>query len=312
MTARLAAAPTAPPRTWRATAAALVTVVLWASAFVAIRVALPDFGVGSLALGRLVVASVALAALAPLMKVRAARRTDLPRMAACGLTGMTGYMLLLNAGERTVPAGTASLLVNTAPVFAALLAWLLLGDAPTRRGWVGIALGFAGATVMSLSHGSGFAPSADALLVLAAAASFALFFAVQKPLLARYRGFEVTCYATWFGTAAAVPFGLGLAGDLRAAPGDALLALAFLGLGASALGFVTWAYALARMSVAATANTLYLVPFTALGVGWLVLDETVEPASLLGGLVALTGVVVSRSAGSSTWLRRLRGHRPVG
>jgi drug/metabolite transporter (DMT)-like permease len=283
---------------WRATGAALVTVVVWASAFVAIRVALPELGVGGLAVARLLVASAALAVLAPVMKVRAALPRDLPRMAMCGLTGMTGYILLLNAGERTVPAGTASLLVNTAPVFAALLAWALLGDTPTRRGWCGIVIGFVGATVMSVGHGSGFAPSADALLVLAAAASFALFFAVQKPLLTRYRGFEVTCYATWFGTAAAVPFGLGVVPDLRHASVDALMAVAFLGLGASALGFVTWAYALARMSVSTAANTLYLVPFTALGVGWLLLDEAVEPVSLVGGLVALTGVVVSRSSGA--------------
>ena len=50
------------------------------------------------------------------------RPRDLPLIALCGLAGMTGYQLLLNAGERVVPAGTASLLVATAPVYASLLA----------------------------------------------------------------------------------------------------------------------------------------------------------------------------------------------
>ena len=53
---------------------------------------------------------------------------DLPLIALCGLAGMTGYQLLLNAGERVVPAGTASLLVATAPVYASLLAVAFLGE----------------------------------------------------------------------------------------------------------------------------------------------------------------------------------------
>ncbi|MGH3174513.1 MAG: EamA family transporter, partial [Streptosporangiaceae bacterium] len=69
----------------------------------------------------------ALGLAAPLLGVRRPRRRDLPLIALCGLAGMTGYQLLLNAGERVVPAGTASLLVATAPVYASLLAVAFLG-----------------------------------------------------------------------------------------------------------------------------------------------------------------------------------------
>src|SRR5208282_4641604 len=90
--------------------AAAATVLLWASAFPAITVAVGPLGPAGLAVARLTVASAALALAAPLMGVRRPKPGDLPLIALCGLAGMTGYQLLLNAGERVVPAGTASLL----------------------------------------------------------------------------------------------------------------------------------------------------------------------------------------------------------
>ncbi|MDX6226833.1 MAG: hypothetical protein QOI76_223 [Frankiales bacterium] len=278
----------------RAAAAVGTTLGLWAAAFVAIRVALPGFSVAGLSLGRLIVASAALAATTRLRPVRRPARADLPRIAGCGLAGMTGYQLLLNGGERTVPGGTASLFVATSPIFAAVLALALLREPLTMRARLGIGLGFAGAAVMALAQGHGVGLSIDALLVLAAAVAQALFFVLQKPLLAAYSGFEVTCYAMWAGTVFSLPLSPRLAGDLAHVGGKPLAALLFLGIGPSAIGFVAWAYGQARLPVATAANTLYLVPFLAIGIGWAVLGETVHAAALAGGALALIGVAVSR------------------
>jgi len=173
--------------------AAAVTVLLWASAFPAITVAVRTLGPAGLAVARLSVASVVLLLVAPLLGVRMPRARDLPLIALCGLAGMTGYQLLLNAGERVVPAGTASLLIATAPVYASLLAVAFLGEHATRRRWAGSAIALAGTAVIAVSHGLGFGTSA--LIVLAAAVLQAIFHTAQKPLLARYTGFEVTAYA---------------------------------------------------------------------------------------------------------------------
>jgi drug/metabolite transporter (DMT)-like permease len=88
-----------------------------------------------------------------------------------------------------------------------------------------------------------------------------------------------------------------LISEVPHASGEALAALIFLGAAPSALGFITWAYAQARLSVATAANTLYLVPFLAIGIAWAVLDESVHPAALLGGLMILVGVFISRKPG---------------
>jgi len=74
------------------------TVVLWASAFPAIRVGVDGLGVGGLSFWRLAVASVALAVVSPVLRVRLPRRRDLPLIALCAFTGMSAYQLLLNWG----------------------------------------------------------------------------------------------------------------------------------------------------------------------------------------------------------------------
>src|ERR1700677_871020 len=188
----------------KARMAAAVTVVLWASAFPAISVAVRGLGPGGLAGARLAVASAALALVAPVLGVRRPRARDLPLIALCGLAGMTGYQLLLNTGERVVPAGTASLLVATAPVYASVLAVVFLGERPGRRRWAGSAVALAGTAVIAVSHGLGF--GASALIVLAAAVLQGIFHTAQKPLLARYPSFEVTAYAMWAGTVFVLPW----------------------------------------------------------------------------------------------------------
>jgi len=66
----------------------------------------------------------------------------------------------------------------------------------------------------------------------------------------------------------------------------------FLGAGASAVGFVTWAYACARVDVSVAAATLYAVPVVAFSAGWLWLGERPAVLAVLGGLLALAGVAV--------------------
>src|SRR5436190_10730658 len=279
--------------------AAAGTVLLWASAFPAITVAVRGLGPAGLAVARLAVASAALAVAAPVLGVRRPRPRDLP---LSGLAGMTGYQLLLNAGERVVPAGTASLLVATAPVYASLLAVAFLGEHATRRHrasqhWGGSAVALAGTALIAASHGLGFGTSA--LIVLAAAVLQAIFHTAQKPLLARYTGFEVTAYAMWAGTVFILPWTGSLLRTLPHAGGAAIGSAVFLGLAPSAAGFVLWAYAMARMDVGQVTVSLYLVPAAAIGISLVWLGEIPGPAELIGGAIALAGVVLASGGPAS-------------
>ncbi len=274
--------------------------MLWASAFPAISVAVGGLGPAGLSVARLVVASAALALAAPFAGMRRPRARDLPLIGLCGLAGMTAYQLLLNLGERVVPAGTASLLVATAPVYASLLATWFLGEQGSRRRWAGSAVAFAGSAIIAVSHGLGF--GAAALVVLAAAVVQAVFHTAQKPLLARYTGFEVTVYAMWAGTLFIAPWTGSLVhalcrpGQARAGAG-AIGAAVFLGLAPSAVGFVLWAYALARMDVGRATTALYLVPAAAIFIALVWLGQVPSPVELAGGAIALAGVALANGNG---------------
>jgi hypothetical protein len=109
----------------RAAVAAAVTVVLWASAFVSIRSAGAHFTPGALALGRLLVASLALGVVWLARGAGWPPRAAWPGIAGSGVLWFGLYMITLNWGEREVDAGTAAMVVTIGPILIALLGgWL--------------------------------------------------------------------------------------------------------------------------------------------------------------------------------------------
>ncbi|MFF4960061.1 DMT family transporter [Streptomyces sp. NPDC001222] len=279
------------------------TVLLWASAFPAIRVALHGYGPAELSLLRLAVASAALLAVAPLMRVRRPARGDLPRIVLVGASGMSAYQLLLNWGELHVPAGTASLIVAVAPAISALLAAVFLRERLTAARITGSCVALAGAAVIAVAGGdTGY--TAAAWIVLAAAGAQALYHLGIKPLLRVYTGLEVAAYAMWAGTALLLPLAPAAVRAVVHAPVEADLAALYLGALPSAAGFVLWGYAVARLTVTAATAALYLVPAVALGVAFVWLGERPHPVELAGGLLTLAGVaLVGRPTGARRGVR---------
>ena len=288
--------PEEPVRRGLVLAAVLVTVVAWASAFVAIRGIVETFDPGALALGRLAVAS---AALSLAVLVRRAwippTPTEWRGIIVCGVAWFAVYNVALNAAEQRVDAGTAAMLVNVGPILIALLAGAVLGEGMPRWLLIGAGVAFSGALLIGAATAR--AEGSDGLgvlLCLLAALSWAIGVMAQKPVLRRLPALQVTQLACVVGTLACLPFTGGLVEDARDASTGAVLALVYLGLVPTALAFGTWAYALSRMTAGRLGVTTYLVPPLTVLLAWPLLGETPPTLALVGGALALVGVSLTR------------------
>ncbi len=274
-----------------AAGAAAVTVVLWASAFVAIRHVGQEMSAGALTLGRLLIGSVLLGIFVFTRPRRWPAREDWKLLLVCGLLWFGAYNLALNAAERHLDAGTTAMLVNIGPLLIALLAGVLLKEGFPRQLVIGSAVAFGGVVLIGLSSSSGKAEVWGVVLCLAAAAAYAIGVVSQKPLLARLPALEVTWLSCVIGAVACLPFGPALVREVRP---STIWWVVFLGAFPTAIAFTTWAYALARTTAGRMGATTYLVPPITIFLGWLLLGESPAPLAYAGGLLCLLGVAVSR------------------
>ena len=276
-------------------AALAVTVVLWSSAFVAIRAALESYNASHLAVFRFVVASVVIGALSIRRGMSLPSRREWFRVIAIGAIGITGYNLALNYGEMDVTAAAASFLVNTVPIITALIALVAGQERLSVAGWVGSLVSFAGVSLVAVGEEGAVAISIGAALVLLAAVCQSAFFVLQKPLLTKYGSLRVMTWAIWVGTLLLLPLGGGLATIIPAAPFEGTMAIVYLGVFPGAIGYITWAYVLKHMPVARASTYLYAVPPMTMLIGWVWLREMPSLLSILGGALALGGVVIVNS-----------------
>jgi drug/metabolite transporter (DMT)-like permease len=284
----------------RALGAAGITVVLWASAFVGIRDVVDTFSPGSIALGRLGVGVVALGALLLLRRGwTPVGRRDLVLIVASGLFWLALYNVVLNEAERHVDAGTASMLVNTGPIFIGLFAGLFLGEGLPTRFLVGIGIAFAGAIVVGIATsgapGEATASTYGIVLCLVAAVAYAAGVTLQKPAVRSVPALQVTWLACLTAFIVCLPFAPRLVSEASVAPAAKLGWVVYLGLFPTAIGFSTWAYALKRTTAGRLGATTYLIPPVVIVMAWLLLGEIPRPLAIVGGAICIAGVVVVRT-----------------
>jgi drug/metabolite transporter (DMT)-like permease len=278
--------------------AGLVTVTLWGSAFVGIRAAGEALSPGSIALGRLVVSSVILGAVALARREHLPARRDLLPIAVYGVLWLAVYSVTLNAAERIVDAGTAAMLINTGPILIAVLAGVFLHEGFPRGLFAGCAVAFAGGVMIGYATSqSGTHAGLGILLCAAAAFAYSVAVVVQKPVLARVSPFRVTWLGVTAATIACLPFAPTLAAEAAKAGAAPIAWTIYLGAFPTALGFATWTFALRRTSAGRMGSMTYLSPVVAILLGWALLREAPPWLAIAGGALCLAGVYVARRRG---------------
>ncbi|GAB2689278.1 EamA family transporter [Thalassiella azotivora] len=280
-----------------------VVYVVWGSTYLGIRVVVTDGLPPLVSMGsRFVVAALLLAAVLAVRsgprRLRVTRR-ELAGASLVGLFLLLGGNGMVAVAEQDVPSALAALLVATTPL------WLVgfrfaTGDRPRWMTWAGTALGFVGIAVLARPGGhEGDVPLAATLLVVLATFLWATGSFASGRLTMPADPFVASVWQMGVAGAAMVAAG-SAAGELPrlaaafdgGAPARGLVAWAYLVVFGSLLAYTAYYWLLRNAPISLVATYAYVNPVVAVVLGWLVLAEPVTATVVLGGGLAVLGVLV--------------------
>jgi drug/metabolite transporter (DMT)-like permease len=276
-------------------AAITVTVLLWGSAFVAIRAAVPSLGFQSLAATRLLLGAAVFGLLARRLGVTRPTLRQLPPLIGIAATGLFGYQLLLSAGETRTPAGISAMLFASGPVLVMLLARAFLGEQLARRRWCGVVVALIGAVVTSAAQGlDGGAGLGGPALVLAAICCYAPWVILSKRTSGSLPSNTIAAWSTWIAAVMMLPLSTGIPHAIGHADASALVSVLFLGIVVTTVPLVLWTWALSKIPASVASSSLLLIGPCAMLASGIVLGEVPSLSAALGGAVTLGGVAVAQ------------------
>ena len=278
--------------------AAAITILFWGTTFVSTKVLLRDFAPIEILFWRFIIGVVALAIIYP-HRLRFSSWKEELLYAGAGLCGVTLYYLFENnAIDLTYPSN-ASVIISIAPLFTALIAgWILGGEKPRWYFYLGFVTAMLGVVLVSFNGTSGFkfAPAGD-LLMLGAVVVWATYCNITRrisefgrPTIQTTR--RIFEYGLLFMIPALFLFDFHFGLERFARPVN-LLNILFLGLGASALCYVTWNSALRILGTIKTSVYMYAGPVVTMLCSAIVLRDPLTWMLVCGAVLALTGLVIS-------------------
>ena len=277
--------------------AALVTILIWGTTFISTKVLLNSFRPVEILLIRFVMGFLALAAVYP-HRLKSTGIRQEGYFALAGLCGVCLYYLLENIALTYTLASNVGVIISAAPFFTAILSHIFMkGEDKLKKGFfVGFVAAMIGICLISFQGTLlEFNPLGDFLALLAA-----LLWACYSVLTRKIAGFgyhtiqttrRVFGYGIIFMLPALLLFDFHPDYSKFADPVN-LLNMLFLGLGASALCFVTWNFAVRKLGAVKTSIYIYLVPVITVGTSVLVLKETVTWITVAGMALTLAGLLL--------------------
>ena len=279
---------------------AAVTILCWSLAYVFTRLTVGYFSAFSLGFLRNLIASCVLLAVALLTRMKLPGRRELPWYLASGAVGIFFYMIAFNQGQAAVSAATASVVIATVPVITALLARIFYREKLRPRQWAAVAAELLGVAVLTLLNGV-FSLNGGLFWLFLAALAMSSYNLLQRRLTRTCSSLQVTTYSIFVGTLLLSPFAPGAFRELAAAPPAQYGCLAVLGLGSSALGYLSWAGAFSRaQKTSQVSNYMFLTPLVTSVLGFFIAGEVPDRATVLGGCIILSGMFLYQFGGKSS------------
>ena len=273
----------------------IVTVLLWGSSFVFIKLGLEEVSPLTLALLRFAIATPFLLLLVWLTSGFGGLVRGWKHMLILGLLGVTAYHAFQNIGMSMTSASESSIIIASNPIFIALCSRYFLKERLPTIGAAGILLAFLGVFTIFLRGGLSLTNSSTLgnALCLGSVFSWTAYSIYGKQRLRENNANEITAYSSLFGTIFLAPPALiseGLKLPNSLVPWVSLLALGFL---CSGVAYLFWYKSLEALPASEAGSYLFLIPVVASTLAYFILDERLDPLFFLGALLVVIGVIMT-------------------
>lgn len=269
----------------------ILLAALWGASFLFMRMGAPEFGPVALIALRTGIAALFLFPFILASRKLAQIRPNAGRLLFVGAVGNALPFCLLSYATLSVSAGYASILNATAPIFAAIVAWVWVGDRLSMTGLAGLFLGFIGVVVMVFDDQGN---SADVPVMPVLAGVLATFCYGLGANFSKQKLNHIHPIASAFGSQLGaaltlLPFSVWLWPSKM--PGaDAWMAVIILGVASTGIAFILFFRLIANVGVHKTISVTYLIPLFAMIWGMIFLQESITLLMLVGGALILAGV----------------------
>ena len=289
----------------RDTVELFILAALWGASFLFMRQAAPDFGPVGLIFIRVLFAALFLL---PIIIWRGQWRELIEHawpLTVVGILNSALPFVLIAWALLSLTAGFASIVNATAPLWAAVVAWLWFGERLTQWRAAGLAIGFIGVGVL-VSGKAGFHGEHIVLSVLAGLLA-TLSYGVSANYTKRYlTGVSSLAIATGGQTAAAIALAplawwLWPAGEISV---EAWVAAAILAVACTSVAYILYFRLIANIGPARAIAVTFLIPAFGMGWGVLILDESLGLRMLVGAGVILAGTSLATGLVDGEKLRR--------
>ena len=279
----------------RDTLIAIAIAAVWGISFIAIKIGVSEMPALMFSALRFLLASV------PAVFFLRPPRTSVKLVVGYGLAiGVAQFGLLFLAIRLGMPAGLSSLVIQLQVFFTILIAWMVMGERPTRSQLAGAAIAFAGVAVIGSARLGGAALIPFVLVIIAA-----LSWGVGNVIGKKAGAIDMMSFTVWSSLAAPLPlFALSLvlegqpALDALAHPGWKAIACAlFLAYAATLFGYAAWARLLSRHPAAQVTPFALLVPVFGMGGAALAFHEPASAVEWMGAGLVLAGLCVNLVGG---------------
>jgi len=272
----------------------LILSALWGASFLFMRIAVPEFGPVVLAELRLLVASLVLLPIILLRSGAGELKIHWKKLATVGTVNSAIPFILLPYSTIYLTGGFAAILNATAPLFAALIAWVWLSDRLNVSRVTGFFIGFAGVTVLVWNKAS-LDLSGVSLAILAAIVA-SIFYGIGANLTKKkLQGVSPLAIATGSQLGAAVVLLPGAVALWPAGPVSiqAWAAIITMGIFSTGFAYIIYFRLIANVGPVSAITVTYLVPGFAVFWGALVLDEVVTTTMIIGCAIIFAGTALA-------------------